>query len=623
MSRFSKLSDPEFALKLLDWHGGGGSALYALGSTLYARHEPSVESVRASLRDLRVLVETAVEDNDPAQTELSELYDELARRYSKELVWANPQAALGPSLDYSHNVPEGGIPPEAPPDQELDPSEAGLVFSMQTCDHTELDPEVIARIDELKDQAEETGVVPETDNPLVNAGLQVEIIGEDQGPLPPPWARYAETFGADIAMTLPRVKSVFEEAREFQEHQQLVAANPKKASKKAPIIKAEEFVRRIQEGERFTAKQIEISTQNILGTNPKLSKGDLCFLSIGLSLAPWGLSGVTNLCPYASKGCAFGCLNVSGNAEVYDTPEEARKRRTLLFMYNRPEFTKTLERGMAKWQGIADENPAEWSDSLAKVLGGRGECSRHDLVLRMNVLSDLPWEQIKLTWPDGQVATWPERYPTHQFYDYTKNPDRMLRFLQFQNGAPVEWPANYYLTFSWSEINAPFAFHVLDQGGNVAIAFDTNSKVDYEPLPPVWCGYPVIDADESDMRFLDNDANAALRQQFGTGLICGLRLKGTTHMQEFWARKQRELEQRLSVGTLTGGFVQYADDAGMRGRAKKAVYDESLNITLNPEYKATLIELAEQRAQAQAQDPQGWKGKGFRGLSPRAQRVLE
>jgi hypothetical protein len=117
--------------------------------------------------------------------------------------------------------------------------------------------------------------------------------------------------------------------------------------------------------------------------------------------------------------------------------------------------------------------------------------------IRLNGTSDLPFENIKLN-----NKSLIESFPSIQFYDYTKSFNRMKRYL---NG---KMPSNYHLTFSASETNHKEVFKVLEFGGNVAIVFDQ--------LPTTYRGYNVINADETDLRFLD-----------GKNVICGLTFKGS------------------------------------------------------------------------------------------------
>ena len=60
--------------------------------------------------------------------------------------------------------------------------------------------------------------------------------------------------------------------------------------------------------------------------------------------------------------------------------------------------------------------------------------------------------------------------------------------------------------------NDAFASAWLDNGGNIAVVFDTKKG---EDLPPSFWGFDVIDGDKSDLRFLDAD-----------NVVVGLRSKG-------------------------------------------------------------------------------------------------
>ena len=82
-----------------------------------------------------------------------------------------------------------------------------------------------------------------------------------------------------------------------------------------------------------------------------------------------------------------------------------------------------------------------------------------------------------------------------QFYDYTKVPGRDL-------GIP-----NYHLTFSLAESNEEDAAAELQRGMNIAVVFDG--------VPSEYLGVPVVDGDESDLRFLDP-----------SGVVVGLKAKG-------------------------------------------------------------------------------------------------
>jgi len=91
--------------------------------------------------------------------------------------------------------------------------------------------------------------------------------------------------------------------------------------------------------------------------------------------------------------------------------------------------------------------------------------------------------------------------PDLQFYDYTKIERPWLRRR-----------ANYHITFSYSGENFQDAMDCLKHGVNVSVVFMVKKG---SPLPAMWNGYPVIDGDEHDARFLDP-----------VGCVVGLRAKG-------------------------------------------------------------------------------------------------
>jgi hypothetical protein len=72
--------------------------------------------------------------------------------------------------------------------------------------------------------------------------------------------------------------------------------------------------------------------------------------------------------------------------------------------------------------------------------------------------------------------------------DYTKDVSRVL--------APTR-PRNYHLTLSRSEVNEADCRKALAAGHNVTVVFRR------PPYPTTFWGYPVIDGDRNDLRFLD------------------------------------------------------------------------------------------------------------------------
>jgi hypothetical protein len=197
--------------------------------------------------------------------------------------------------------------------------------------------------------------------------------------------------------------------------------------------------------------------------NTKLAKTE----QWGLSLLPHRLAGEGNLCPHSTKGCRSVCLNTAGRGRA-NYVQEARRARTSLLVQHPAAFATLVEREVLR---IPEAS-----------------------ALRLNVFSDLPWEQI---WPVVFTVR-----PDLQFYDYTKWPVGSRTV-----------PANYHLTYSaselWSDADIVSAVRA---GNNVTVVFDLKPK---DPMPGSWHGLPVVDGDKSDARYEDPP-----------GVVVGLRSKG-------------------------------------------------------------------------------------------------
>lgn len=205
--------------------------------------------------------------------------------------------------------------------------------------------------------------------------------------------------------------------------------------------------------------------------NTKIKKGEkLGWKTLGLSLAPANLSG-KQLCPHRSKGCELACLNTAGMG-VFSNVQEARIKKSKFLIEQRDAFLAALNKEIANAERTATRRNGK-------------------LAIRLNVLSDLPWQNLIDM----------NKFSGVQFYDYTPNPQRMIQFLR------GELPPNYHLTFSRKENNQAVVELIANMGGNVAVVFDK--------LPDTYLGKRVIDGDDTDLRFLD-DKN----------VIVGLKAKG-------------------------------------------------------------------------------------------------
>ena len=216
-------------------------------------------------------------------------------------------------------------------------------------------------------------------------------------------------------------------------------------------------------------------------SDAKTVKGNkLGYLTGILYLAPSTEAGGRDLCPMASAECRLACLYGAGMAGVFPSIKRARIAKTLWYLRDPKSFMAALETDIYRLIVLAAKRNLK-------------PC------VRLNGTSD--------EWKLARALA--AKFPEVEFYDYTKLSSPWKRTT-----------ANYHLTFSFSGTNLPACIDALQHGINVAVVFSG-------ALPATWHGYPVINGDESDLRFLDP-----------VGVIVGLSTKGD-------AKK-----------LTTGGFVQ-------------------------------------------------------------------
>ena len=222
-----------------------------------------------------------------------------------------------------------------------------------------------------------------------------------------------------------------------------------------------------------------MSKNPLLSTNnAKTIKGEkLGIKTYILYLSPYNQNSKgINICSHASKGCSEACLFSSGMGGLFPTVQRGRLNKTEYFLRDRKGFLFQLKEEI--------ENAIRLNKGKNKV------------VFRLNGTSDLPYE--KYTVFEGKKNIF-ELFPNVQFYDYTKN---HLRF-----NKPL--PSNYHLTFSRSETNHKKSMELLKKGFNVTFVFTKT--------PLTYLGYKVVDGDENDLRFMDEQ-----------NVIVGLRYKNMT-----------------------------------------------------------------------------------------------
>ena len=206
-----------------------------------------------------------------------------------------------------------------------------------------------------------------------------------------------------------------------------------------------------------------------VGTNAKTIKGDGSeYLTAILYMTPYKImiDGKSfNSCAMAKQAsCIDACLYTAGRG-AFNNVQTARQRKAEWFYKDRDSFMKQLYEDIKKFQTY---------------------CHKRNIqpCVRLNGTTDIRWELIKIG--AYNIFDW---FPEVQFYDYTKIANRKCKDIP-----------NYHLTWSYSNANPEYAKlldKALEQGMNAAVVY----RKEYHK--PKWQGYPVIDGDQDDLRFLD------------------------------------------------------------------------------------------------------------------------
>ena len=206
-----------------------------------------------------------------------------------------------------------------------------------------------------------------------------------------------------------------------------------------------------------------------VGTNAKTIKGDGSeYLTAILYMTPYKImvdGKLFNSCSMAAMAsCIDACLYTAGRG-AFNNVQTARQRKAEWFYKDRDSFMKQLYEDIKKFQTY---------------------CHKRNIqpCVRLNGTTDIRWELIKIG--AYNIFDW---FPEVQFYDYTKIANRKCKDIP-----------NYHLTWSYSNANPEYAKlldKALEQGMNAAVVY----RKEYHK--PKWQGYPVIDGDSDDLRFLD------------------------------------------------------------------------------------------------------------------------
>lgn len=214
-----------------------------------------------------------------------------------------------------------------------------------------------------------------------------------------------------------------------------------------------------------------------VGNDAKTVKGQAQgYLTGILYMAPHTIAGGRTMCPFSTAGCRAVCLYTAGHG-AFTPVQEARIRKTKAFLADPKAFVKVL---------------------MEDVAALKLEAKRRLLIpaVRLNGTTDIMWERFAIMLAFSEV----------QFYDYTKWPPFKRLTL----------PPNYHLTFSYSEAKHSVEWSTgwMDRGVNTAVVFRGG-------LPKAFLGRHVINGDETDLRFTDDEP-----------VIVGLKAKGKARKDE-------------------------------------------------------------------------------------------
>jgi hypothetical protein len=209
-------------------------------------------------------------------------------------------------------------------------------------------------------------------------------------------------------------------------------------------------------------------------TNIKTAKNIL--ESYIMYMAPADTVEGLNLCPFASDGCKKVCIYTTGRGR-FSNVQLSRINKSKFWGYDRANFYIQLANELLK----IHDKAIKQNKQIAVRLNGTSDIDHLYLLERYSGIDFLD-----------------QFYSSLLFYDYTKNVNHISRYRH----------TSYKITFSRSETNEAEAKKVLKMGGNIAVVFQ-------DQLPEFYLGYPVINGDETDLRYFDP-----------VNVVVGLKAKG-------------------------------------------------------------------------------------------------
>tara|TARA_Y100000590_G_scaffold400298_1_gene484265 strand:+ start:19 stop:822 length:804 start_codon:yes stop_codon:yes gene_type:complete len=219
----------------------------------------------------------------------------------------------------------------------------------------------------------------------------------------------------------------------------------------------------------FLAESGKLLSWNSNSKIIKESKNGSQYLTANVSLYP-----NDNVCLKAVRNlCKSICLTYAGRGK-FSSVQKARLQKLKFFENDRELFITIL---------------------VEEILKFRNFCEKRNLkpAIRLNCFSDIDYSKISLIWENQYYESIFQLFPEIQFYDYTKDIDKVKNNTY----------ENYHLTYSFDGNTSNFldcqkvkkAFQL---GINVAVCFSPDKYQLWKDH-----SYLAIDGEISDNRFLD------------------------------------------------------------------------------------------------------------------------
>lgn len=232
-----------------------------------------------------------------------------------------------------------------------------------------------------------------------------------------------------------------------------------------------------------------------IGSDSKTVKGEklnyltgICYLAPD-QIAFKHLMKKGTLCANAkTAGCAEACLYSAGRGS-FNSVQQSRLNKSVSLITKQNDFLIALYKEI---------------ESLIVKAKNKGMTP----AVRLNGTSDVDYTN-KPFLMNGKNQNIFDHFPELQFYDYTKNMHMLDRA-----------PKNYALTASYSGASVKYSVSVL----NAVREHSVGASVVFRgEIPETFKGLPVINGDDTDLRFLDAKKHDLINQPF----IVGLYAKGS------------------------------------------------------------------------------------------------